>query len=64
VLEDGRIIESGTHDELLASGGRYATFLRMQVEGHEKMEPIAQAIEDPWASADLEDEDGRADQTV
>jgi ATP-binding cassette subfamily B protein/subfamily B ATP-binding cassette protein MsbA len=33
VIEDGRIIEVGTHDELLAGGGRYAEFLRVQVEG-------------------------------
>lgn len=32
VLEQGRIIETGTHDELLAKGGRYAEFLRMQIE--------------------------------
>jgi ATP-binding cassette, subfamily B, bacterial len=32
VLENGRIIELGTHDQLLASGGRYADFLRMQIE--------------------------------
>jgi ATP-binding cassette, subfamily B, bacterial len=32
VLEQGQIIEVGTHDELLASGGRYAEFLRMQVD--------------------------------
>lgn len=32
VLEDGRIIESGGHDELLARGGRYADVLKLQVE--------------------------------
>jgi ABC-type multidrug transport system fused ATPase/permease subunit len=30
VIEDGRIAESGTHDELLAAGGRYATMFRLQ----------------------------------
>ncbi|MFO0550857.1 MAG: ABC transporter ATP-binding protein [Polyangiaceae bacterium] len=30
VLEDGRILEQGTHDELLAKGGLYASFAREQ----------------------------------
>jgi ATP-binding cassette subfamily B protein len=30
VLEDGRVAESGTHDELLAKGGRYAALAREQ----------------------------------
>ncbi len=34
VIEDGRVIEIGTHEDLLARGGRYAEFLKMQVEGH------------------------------
>ncbi|MBX3364694.1 MAG: ABC transporter ATP-binding protein [Phycisphaeraceae bacterium] len=33
VLEHGRIIEQGTHEELLERSGRYADFLRMQIEG-------------------------------
>jgi len=32
VLEDGRVVELGTHDELLAAGGRYATMFRLQAE--------------------------------
>ena len=30
VLEDGRIVEAGAHDELVARGGRYATLFAMQ----------------------------------
>jgi ATP-binding cassette subfamily B protein len=33
VLDGGRVAEIGTHDELLASGGRYATLLAEDVEG-------------------------------
>lgn len=32
VLEDGRIVEIGRHEELLAAGGRYSELLRTQVE--------------------------------
>ena len=30
VLEHGRVVEDGTHDELVAAGGRYATMYRLQ----------------------------------
>jgi ATP-binding cassette subfamily B protein len=32
VVEDGRIVESGRHDELLRKGGRYASFYRLQLK--------------------------------
>ena len=31
VVEDGMIVESGRHDELLRKGGRYASFYRLQL---------------------------------
>jgi subfamily B ATP-binding cassette protein HlyB/CyaB len=34
-LERGRIVEDGTHDQLLRSGGRYASLHRMQAGLHE-----------------------------
>jgi subfamily B ATP-binding cassette protein MsbA len=30
VMEQGRIVESGTHDQLLAAGGMYANLYRLQ----------------------------------
>ena len=30
VVEDGRVVEQGTHDELLELGGTYARYYEMQ----------------------------------
>jgi ABC-type multidrug transport system fused ATPase/permease subunit len=32
VLEQGRVIELGTHDELMARGGRYQTMFELQAQ--------------------------------
>jgi ATP-binding cassette subfamily B protein len=32
VLEHGRVVELGTHDELMAKGGRYRTMFDLQAE--------------------------------
>jgi ATP-binding cassette subfamily B protein len=32
VLDGGRVVEAGTHDELMAAEGRYATMFRVQAE--------------------------------
>jgi ATP-binding cassette subfamily B protein len=34
VLEHGRIIERGTHDELVRRGGRYAALFELQARGY------------------------------
>jgi len=34
LLDRGRLIESGTHDELFARDGRYAELFRMQASGY------------------------------
>ena len=44
VLADGRISESGTHSELLALGGTYATLARLQGRPHE-VSPVPAAPE-------------------
>jgi ATP-binding cassette, subfamily B, bacterial MsbA len=42
VVEDGAVVESGRHDELLRKGGRYASFYRLQLkEQAPPLEPIA-----------------------
>ena len=35
VLEDGRILELGTHEELLARGGLYSELFNLQAAGYQ-----------------------------
>jgi ATP-binding cassette subfamily B protein len=41
VVEDGQVVESGRHEELLRKGGRYASFYRLQLKEQETRAPIA-----------------------
>jgi ABC-type multidrug transport system fused ATPase/permease subunit len=41
VVEDGRIVERGTHDELLAAGGRYAQLYETQFDEDRPREAVA-----------------------
>ncbi|MDT7612773.1 MAG: hypothetical protein QOF00_220 [Pseudonocardiales bacterium] len=40
VVEHGRIVERGNHDELLAAGGRYAVLHRTQFATQDPVEPV------------------------
>ena len=40
VIENGEIVERGRHDDLLRSGGRYASFFRLQ---HRETAPLTLA---------------------
>jgi ATP-binding cassette subfamily B protein len=40
VVEDGRTVESGRHDELLRKDGRYASFYRLQLKTQEPDSPV------------------------
>jgi len=44
VIEDGRAVESGRHDDLLRQDGRYASFYRLQLKQQEVAGPMPAAV--------------------
>jgi ATP-binding cassette subfamily B protein len=40
VIEDGVVVESGRHEELLRKGGRYASFYRLQLKDQKPRDPV------------------------
>ncbi len=67
VLEHGRVVESGTHDELNALDGRYAALFRLQAQRFDDTAPDATASDalsgDP-VSDDTAPDDPVSDSTV
>jgi ATP-binding cassette subfamily B protein len=45
VLDDGRVAETGTHDELVRAGGLYATMWKRQAETAARPEPVVERVE-------------------
>ena len=43
VVEQGAVVESGRHDDLLRRNGRYASFYRLQLQHQEMRQPMAMA---------------------
>ena len=45
VIEDGQVVESGRHDDLLRKSGRYASFYRLQLKEQERRTPAEAAAQ-------------------
>jgi ATP-binding cassette subfamily B protein len=46
VVKDGRLVESGTHDELLARGGLYSEFYHIQFNREESVDDVEETKDD------------------
>jgi ATP-binding cassette, subfamily B, bacterial MsbA len=45
VIEEGEVVESGRHEELLRKNGRYASFYRLQLKQQESPAPVAAVVQ-------------------
>jgi subfamily B ATP-binding cassette protein MsbA len=45
VIEDGQVVESGRHEDLLRKSGRYASFYRLQLKEQERRTPAEAAAQ-------------------
>jgi ABC-type multidrug transport system ATPase subunit len=61
VLDAGRLVEQGTHAELLESGGLYASLWNRQRQAEKAREELAQALEQEQAIQRPKITDGRLD---
>jgi ATP-binding cassette subfamily B protein len=58
VLSGGRVIEQGSHSELLAANGRYAQLFRLQAERFADEEQECEEVDQADLADDLDDADG------
>lgn len=58
VVENGVIVESGQHDDLLQKSGRYANFFRLQQREYDKVIPLQDRL------VDRADQQGRKDTAI